>query len=106
MSTKIFKKITDITPSDIDQLNLILNTRGILFENELPFLTSSIIEYHYEELEELLRENGYNGGKLIPIFSNGDEAKWEYALFDSEHIGAEIAMKLVRQKYDGSQKRD
>lgn len=98
MSTKIFMQINDISTSDIDKLIITLNTKGILFEGEFHFLTASIIEYNYEELELLLREYGYNGGKLLPIFSGKEQTSWTYALFDSEHIGPEIAMRLVRQK--------
>lgn len=101
MSTKLIMKIADISMFDIDKLNIILNNRGILFEGEFTFLTATIIEYHYKELELLLRENGYNRGKLISIFSGEVNSSWTYALFDSEHIGSEIAMKLVRQKYGG-----
>lgn len=98
MSTDNIKAITGITSSDIDRLIILLKARDILFEGDLPILTASVIEYHYEELEELLRQNGYNGGKLIPIFAGIDKSSLTYALYDSDEIGAEKAMEMVRDR--------
>lgn len=96
MTSETIKKITDISSSEIDRLIIILKARDMLIEGDLPFLTASIIEYHYEELEELLRENGFTGGKLVPIFSSEEKCSWNYALFDSEYLSAEEVIKKIR----------
>lgn len=98
MSATTFQKIIDFTSTDINRLIILLKARDILFDGDVPFLTASIIEYHYEELQELLRDNGYNCGKLIPIFSGNDKSSLTYALFDSEEMDAEKAMKMVRER--------
>lgn len=97
MSNTTFINFPDITTTDIELLIIILKARDILFEGDVPFLTASIIEYHYKELEELLRENGYNGGRLIPIFIGIDKSSLTYAMFDSDEVEAEKAMEMVNK---------
>lgn len=101
MSTTNIIAITDVTTADINRLITILKARDTLFAGDVNFLSASVIEYHYEELEELLRENGYNGGKLIPIFYGTEKSSLTYALYDTEEIEAEKAMTMVRDR-DGS----
>lgn len=54
--------------TELQQIIIKLNNDGILLDDEDPsFSSSMLMKYWNSSCEKYLRENGYRGGRLLPI---------------------------------------
>ena len=91
----VLESLKNLEAQELADLAALFDRRGIVSDEDGPWISSTMVEHWDERCDELLRAHGYRGGKLEPYAKYFSHRGAIYSLYDSESITWEDAAKYV-----------
>lgn len=93
----VLESLKDRDAQEITELVALFQQRGIVSDEDGPWISSTMVEHWGESCDAFLRFHGYRGGKLLTYAKYFPHRGAIYSLYDSRRMTREEAAKYVER---------